>query len=473
MIVLIGSTAAEHWLGRGILGRLCSDVDLITTADQCKKLEDSAKEAGQLVLVKHTHEGQKCLMVISDSKGNDTSFDIEIADPGEDTSSGMILKLAAEIGQSWPQLSLPGGSLVSVAEGDERAASQCYSTASVAPLSLLRTVKRSHILFPVDWRKHICDYHILKAASEKPASGGNFQGLKTPSAGNPCSLSPSVLEEILKLRQAEGQVRYGASRVKLNVSNEEFFKVWYLKEMVLPEHLRLGLNPGTNLDIYTHDELHEIVKYYNRPIYTTLKQDPAKARLEKSLFVELTHKDQLRLVREEAMAIGMERVLVPQVLAAAAAAAVASRRPNKRSNDKRIKKLGGQQDAVPLPPAPDVQEAYTVGLSMVLTTLSKGWFRTFGLEHWPELCTCDCDLLKLLVDDGRLVIPTFATDTTALAMPTGHTGADGTASGGVNDCGGISTTQAARTSSSPSKRSYTDTTKGGGASLNLQRRALQ
>jgi hypothetical protein len=239
-------------------------------------------------------------------------------------------------------------------------------------------------MFPVDWRKHIQDYHLLKTASI--AAGDKA-----------CPLLPKILEDVTKLRQAEGQERYGASKVKLNVPNEEFFKVWYLKEMVPAQHLRHGLKPGTLFDIYTHDELHELVKYYEEPIYTKLKYDPTKARLEKTLFLEMSHEDQLRLVREEAMAIGMERVLVPQLLAAAAATAEAQ-------SHKEIKTCE-QQDILQPPPLPDVQEAYTVGLSMVLTTLSKGWFRSFGLEHWRELRDCDRDLHQILVDDGRLVMP--------------------------------------------------------------------
>jgi hypothetical protein len=106
MIVLIGSAAAEHpeRLGRGALGRQCADVDLITTRDQCEKLAESAKQSGQLVLTKKTHKGQKCIMVVTNVQGKDTTFDIELADPGDGTSSAMILNWAAEVGQSWPRL---------------------------------------------------------------------------------------------------------------------------------------------------------------------------------------------------------------------------------------------------------------------------------------------------------------------------------------------------------------------------------
>ena len=39
-----------------------------------------------------------------------------------------------------------------------------------------------------------------------------------------------------------------------------------------------------------------------------------------------------------------------------------------------------------------------------LTTLSKGWFRDFGHENYNEVSGCDVDLVKLVLDDGRLLV---------------------------------------------------------------------
>ena len=100
--------------------------------------------------------------------------------------------------------------------------------------------------------------------------------------------------------------------------------------------------------IYTHDEIHELVAYEpGKPIYPSMKIDKDKAKLEQSLFEAADLATQLRLVREESMAIGAERVAIPALL------------------------RGKPCEA---------QKAYSVGLCMTLTTLSKGWFRTFGLD---------------------------------------------------------------------------------------------
>jgi hypothetical protein len=136
--------------------------------------------------------------------------------------------------------------------------------------------------------------------------------------------------------------------------------------------LARGLKPGHL--IYTHDELHELVKYGDQPIYEGLKLDPSKAKLERTLFEQLPYEQQLQLVREEAMAICTERMVIPQLLA--------GKKPN-------------------------VQAIYNVGLSMVLTTLSKGWFRNFGIEHWPDVRVCDRDLVRIIAEDGRLNLPQY------------------------------------------------------------------
>ena len=43
------------------------------------------------------------------------------------------------------------------------------------------------------------------------------------------------------------------------MANEDFFKVWYLREMTPRDILEKGLVEGKA--IYKHDELHEIVAY--------------------------------------------------------------------------------------------------------------------------------------------------------------------------------------------------------------------
>jgi hypothetical protein len=77
---------------------------------------------------------------------------------------------------------------------------------------------------------------------------------------------------------------------------------------------------------------------------------------------------QLNLVREEAMAMAAERLVVPAL-------------------------LRGR--------TPRHQPAYRVALAMTLTTHSKGWFRDWGIEHYPELKDCNVDYVAVLLKDGQ------------------------------------------------------------------------
>src|SRR5690606_6535747 len=66
----------------------------------------------------------------------------------------------------------------------------------------------------------------------------------------------------------------------------------------------------------------------------------------------------LKCVREEAMAIALGRFIIPGFVH-------------------------------------DSQIAYSMALRKVCTTLTKGWFRDFAIDHYPELQTVDKDLLKI------------------------------------------------------------------------------
>ena len=53
--------------------------------------------------------------------------------------------------------------------------------------------------------------------------------------------SETALAEFTEQREAEAQERYGEHRLKMNVTNEDFFKVHYLKELVPPAVLQVCL----------------------------------------------------------------------------------------------------------------------------------------------------------------------------------------------------------------------------------------
>lgn len=62
---------------------------------------------------------------------------------------------------------------------------------------------------------------------------------------------------------------------------------------------------------YDHDHLHELVAYYDKPLYTKLLRDPALAWCERELWDALPHEDKIKCIAEEAHVIAIERFMVP------------------------------------------------------------------------------------------------------------------------------------------------------------------
>ena len=149
------------------------------------------------------------------------------------------------------------------------------SEISYPPLDVLYFTKRAHANIPVLYDKTIRDLLALKqhASDPKPDTVAYYRA-----------------------RKKECQDRYLANRQRfqLSVSNEEFF--------ALSNHIRT----------YEHDDLHEAVAYdQGFPIYRRCKRDLNKAKIETDLFEALSETDQLRMVQEEFMVIGVERYYVP------------------------------------------------------------------------------------------------------------------------------------------------------------------
>ena len=196
MPVLIGSAAVDVALGRSSLGRPCSDIDMVMSSAELKQFIASARESNTLVTEESRHDGLKHSVVVSSESPlqSNSSFDIELAEMNDGSSSGSLLQMAIaaqQQKQDWVRVSLPQG----VPVGDKE-----YSGlfAYVAPLLVLRAIKRAHLFAPVHWRKHIQDYHILKAATDsKPADASAI------------GVSAQELEDFQRLRFTEGVQRYG------------------------------------------------------------------------------------------------------------------------------------------------------------------------------------------------------------------------------------------------------------------------
>ncbi|RGB24521.1 hypothetical protein C1646_772989 [Rhizophagus diaphanus] len=150
---------------------------------------------------------------------------------------------------------------------------------------------------------------------------------------------------MLKTRIKETEIIRGkpGAYINLNISNEDF------------------LENEDNLFVQTrvhHEDLYELVKYGEHPIYQGLKDDQSKAWINKSLFEKLDYQTKINCVKEEAMAIALERYLIPMI-----------------SNNQ--------------------ENSYKLALIRICTTLNKGWFRQFAIDNYPRLANLDKDLLSI------------------------------------------------------------------------------
>jgi hypothetical protein len=101
--------------------------------------------------------------------------------------------------------------------------------------------------------------------------------------------------------------------------------------------------------VYSHDYLHELFAYEDKPLYTKLQYDANKAWCEKDLWQNLSHQQKVQCVAEEVQVIATERFMVP--------------------NDwKYPSKL-----------------AFMKALEKVCTNLCSGWFRDFALDHYEDV----------------------------------------------------------------------------------------
>ncbi|GBC02369.1 hypothetical protein RclHR1_00460007 [Rhizophagus clarus] len=206
----------------------------------------------------------------------------------------------------------------------------------VAPLKILEALKSSHIYWPTNFHKNIADLHHLRILLDYNKVS-NVQPL--------CPQRDEQIELMLKTRIKETEIIRGipGDHINLNMSNEDF------------------LDNKDNLFVQRrvhYDDLHELVKYGNQPIYQGLKDDQSKAWIKKTLFEKLDYQTKLNCVKEEAMAIALERYLVPML-------------------------------------SKDQEKSYKSALARICTTLTKGWFRQFAIDNYPRLANLDKNLFSI------------------------------------------------------------------------------
>jgi hypothetical protein len=103
--------------------------------------------------------------------------------------------------------------------------------------------------------------------------------------------------------------------------------------------------------VFDHDWIHELVAYYDRPLFERLKTEDKfdKAWCEKDLWALLSSEDKNKCVAEEAHVIACERFMIPN-----------------------------NWDFAP-------RRAYFMAVNKVCTTLTSGWFRDHAIDNFPEV----------------------------------------------------------------------------------------
>jgi len=103
--------------------------------------------------------------------------------------------------------------------------------------------------------------------------------------------------------------------------------------------------------IFDHDWIHELVAYYDRPLFERLKKPEKfeKAWCEGDLWAQLSSDDKNKCVAEEAHVIACERFMIP----------------SNWTHDPKF--------------------AYFKAMNKVCTTLCSGWFRDHAIDHFPQI----------------------------------------------------------------------------------------
>lgn len=143
-----------------------------------------------------------------------------------------------------------------------------------ASVKTLFSLKRSHIHFPLKFRKHIDDYCAL----HKEVGGVDD------------------LEKITKIGLKEAEARFGEIKTpKLNKKVSTFFD--QSKKFV--DYF------------FIHDDIHRVMAHYDEPIYERMQPDRTIAKCDVNLWNGFSFEDKCKCVLEEAYVIALERKIIP------------------------------------------------------------------------------------------------------------------------------------------------------------------
>lgn len=181
-------------------------------------------------------------------------------------------------------------------------------------VEILYLTKKSHIYTPIHFDKNVLDY------------------LKLYDVVDHSKLSQ--YEKYYNMRKDEVKERFDKRSPSLRMTNDEFFN-------------RSKIVVGY---IFEHDDIHQAIKHYEKPVYEMMKTDFEQAWCEKDMFNALPHEYKIKCVQEEAYVIALERYIV-------------------------LGKGNYQNPFV----------AYKDALARICTTLCSGFFREFALHNYKEI----------------------------------------------------------------------------------------
>ena len=138
-------------------------------------------------------------------------------------------------------------------------------------------LKKTHIPFNIHFKKNISDYLFLKSRVNQ-----NFD---------------STWQTIFDQRFEETKERVKFQDRNFDVDNSDFFKI---SEKMVKRQL-------------PHDNIHWATCFYNRPLFMEVKDDLSRAEMNPDKVWGLSHRQQIQLIQEEAIALSIERYIIPSI----------------------------------------------------------------------------------------------------------------------------------------------------------------
>ena len=140
----------------------------------------------------------------------------------------------------------------------------------------LFSLKRSHIHYPINFKKHVRDFNLLH---------NYFMGI-------------DQLAHITIVQEKETEERLGKLKTpSLNKTVEDFFS--QSKDYVK--------------SYFVHDDIHKVMSHYETPLYEKMQSENGLAKCDKFAWLKFTHDDKCKCVLEEAYVIALERKILPML----------------------------------------------------------------------------------------------------------------------------------------------------------------